>query len=97
MLAFTVVFFGALYVLRTATSGYSLSGSGGGFSANLQTSSPGLVMVTLGLTIVAVAVLAKGDEIYSSPEYATEPAAASTPAPTPVPAVSGLGFEQPSK
>lgn len=74
MLAFVVVFLGALYVLRSATTVFGLGLSGQGFSGTLQTASPGLVMVTLGLLIVAIAVLARSDINYNSPTYWAPPA-----------------------
>jgi hypothetical protein len=75
MLAFIVVFLGALYVLRTATAAFKLGLGGKGFTGTLQTASPGLVMVTLGLVIVAIAVLARSDINYSAPTYAMPPSA----------------------
>ena len=69
MLGFTVVFLGALYVLRTTTVAFSLGLSGKGYNGTLQTTSPGLVMITLGLAIVATTVLTKADIDYHAPTY----------------------------
>lgn len=66
-LGFSVVFLGALYVLRTATAAYKMNVADGAVKGALETSSPGLVMVTLGLVIVAVVVLTKSDVNYTAP------------------------------
>ena len=73
MLAFVVVFLGALYVLRSATAAYSLKVAGQGVTGNLETASPGLVMVTLGLALVAVTVLVKSDVNYAAPATVVNP------------------------
>jgi hypothetical protein len=86
MLAFVVVFLGALYVLRTSTAQYHLSVTGKETSGTLETSSPGLVMVTLGLVIVAVAVLHRTDISYQAPSQGpptTDVAPADVALPTP--------------
>lgn len=51
-----LVFTGALYVLRIATSQYRFNVKSGRHSGTLQTSSPGLVMITLGVFLVALTV-----------------------------------------
>jgi hypothetical protein len=76
MLAFIVVFVGALYVLRTTSAAFNLGLAGQGFNGTLTTSSPGLVMITLGLIIVAIAVLSQSDINYNAP--VTEPDYAAT-------------------
>lgn len=76
MLAFITVFLGALYVLRTAGAAYQAAISGGGYSGSLQTSSPGLVMVTLGTAVVAAALLIKGNVNYKAPQATPVTAAA---------------------
>ncbi len=50
---------GALYVLRIATVKYSLDLKSKGSSASLGTSSPGLVMITLGVATVVCALYSR--------------------------------------
>jgi hypothetical protein len=52
-LAYVLIFLGALYVLRTASAAYDLSVAGP-VKGTLHSSSPGLVMLTLGVVIVIV-------------------------------------------
>ena len=56
-LGFLLIFTGALYVLRNATAQYKLRAKGVGHSGGLQTSSPGLVVVTLGVLLVGTALV----------------------------------------
>jgi hypothetical protein len=56
-LGYLLVFTGALYVLRIATAQYQLNIKSGRNSGHLQTSSPGLVILTLGVVLVAIALL----------------------------------------
>ena len=65
-LAFALIFVGALYVLRTVETSYSLSVTGGDAKAALATSSPGLVMVTLGVSIVLFVLVTKTSVTYDS-------------------------------
>jgi hypothetical protein len=55
-LSFILIYVGALYVLRTAQVAYSLSSEASGAKAALQTSSPGLVLVTLGVLALGLAL-----------------------------------------
>ena len=55
-LSFTLIFVGALYVLRTAQLAYALGVEGGGFKGTLQTTSPGLVILTLGVVALGLAL-----------------------------------------
>ena len=94
MLAFVLVFLGALYVLRTTTSAYHLGIQGQGTSGTLETSSPGLVMVTLGLVLVAIAVLHKTNIDYQGPTVTvpqTQDASQSAPAQPGLPLESNNG------
>lgn len=62
-LGFMVIYLGALYVLRSADTSYELSINQGAQSgATLKSSSPGLVMITLGALLVAL-VLANRSEV----------------------------------
>ncbi|HXU33798.1 MAG TPA: hypothetical protein VN851_24780 [Thermoanaerobaculia bacterium] len=57
-LGFTLIFLGAAYTLRMARVGYELSVEKEDVAkASLSTTSPGLVMVSLGVVLVALAVL----------------------------------------
>ncbi len=58
-LAFALVFVGALYVLRIAEAEYRLAVGTDGARGSLKTSSPGLVMVTLGVVLIALVLNAK--------------------------------------
>jgi outer membrane protein OmpA-like peptidoglycan-associated protein len=58
-LGFILTFVGALYVLRAATSDFSLNVKSGESSGSLATSSPGLVMLTLGVVTVNCAMFAR--------------------------------------
>lgn len=64
-LAFALVFVGALYVLRIAETGYKLGAGTNAGKLSLQTSSPGLVMVTLGVILIAFVLNAKSAIEYS--------------------------------
>jgi hypothetical protein len=57
-LAFTLIFVGALYVLRQGDQAYQASFGSGGMKATLQSSSPGLVLATLGVALVIAALFA---------------------------------------
>lgn len=77
-LGYVLVFTGALYILRIATAHYRLSVKSGRTAGNLDTSSPGLVMLTLGVLLVITAIVNK-----SSVEYGHEtekPPIAASPA-----------------
>jgi hypothetical protein len=58
-LAFALAFLGALYVLRTNETAYAANAESSGFKAKLETSSPGLVMVTLGVVLVVCVMYAR--------------------------------------
>ena len=65
-LSFLLVFTGVLFVLRTANIAYDLhlsgtTGEGKGFQAALAATSPGLVIATLGVALVAIVFLKASD------------------------------------
>lgn len=61
-LGFLVIYTGALYVLRSADTAYELSVTQGAQSgATLKSSSPGLVMITLGSLLVALVLQHKSE------------------------------------
>jgi energy-converting hydrogenase Eha subunit H len=64
-LGFLLVFTGTLYVLRTASAHFKIKGTALKAKWALQTSSPGLVVVTLGVVLVATSLLAKNGVTYS--------------------------------
>ena len=74
-LGYVLVFTGALYVLRIAGSHYRLSVQSGQNSGSLETSSPGLVIITLGVFLVAVAILNKTSAEYGQTKQTTSQAA----------------------
>jgi hypothetical protein len=67
-LGYLLVFTGALYVLRIATSHYRLNIKSGKNSGSLQTSSPGLVIITLGVVLIAITILTHSDVQYKAPD-----------------------------
>jgi hypothetical protein len=64
-LGFLLVFTGTLYVLRAASSQFKLQGTAMKTMWVLQSSSPGLVVVTLGVLLVAISLLAKNGVSYN--------------------------------
>jgi hypothetical protein len=58
-LAFMLIFVGALYVLRVSESRYGFTLEGKEVKGSLETSSPGLVMVTLGVVLVGLVIYSK--------------------------------------
>lgn len=74
-LGYLLVFIGALYVLRTASTSYRLGVRTEHYAGTLQTSSPGLVIITLGIFLIAVTILTRSDINYKGPS-------AVVPAPT---------------
>lgn len=52
-LSFLLVFTGALYVLRTGDTNFELKAENANFRSSLSSTSPGLVMVTLGVFLAA--------------------------------------------
>jgi hypothetical protein len=67
-LGYILVFTGALYVLRIATSHYRLGVKSGKYSGTLQTSSPGLVIISLGVLLIAITILTRSDVRYTPPD-----------------------------
>lgn len=70
-LGYLLVFTGALYVLRSASVTYRVGMKTEGYEGTLQTSSPGLVIITLGILLIAVTILTRSDINYEAPS--TEP------------------------
>jgi len=52
--SFLLIFVGALYVLRAGQSSFALKVTGVGSSGALESSSPGLVMIALGVTLTVL-------------------------------------------
>jgi hypothetical protein len=63
-LGFMLVFTGALYVLRNASVAYSLKTDTGKINGALETTSPGLVIITLGIVLTIVSLMTKSDLSY---------------------------------
>ncbi len=80
-LGFLLIFTGALYVLRNATAQYRLRAKGAGHSGGLQTSSPGLVVVTLGVLLVGTALVTVQQIDYQSEPTTSDLKPAETIAP----------------
>jgi flagellar basal body-associated protein FliL len=74
-LGFVQVLLGAVYLLRAATTAYSLAVEGQGVGkATLATTSPGLVMMSLGVATVVFVLYAKSDVVYYAPTLQREAA-----------------------
>lgn len=65
-LAFCLIMVGALYVLRAATVSYSFTMANRAQKSSLETGSPGLVMITLGVVLMAVVVFSTSRVDYQS-------------------------------
>jgi hypothetical protein len=66
-LGYLLVFTGALYVLRTASTSYRFGVKTERYAGTLQTSSPGLVISTLGILLIAVTIITRSDINYDAP------------------------------
>lgn len=64
-MGFVLIFLGALYVLRAGEAEYGLTVGNSAVKSSLQTSSPGLVMVTLGVALTAVVLNTTSNIQYS--------------------------------
>jgi uncharacterized membrane protein len=73
-LGFVLVFLGAIYLLQNSAITYSLAleHENAGKVA-LATSSPGLVMITLGVLLIASVLYAKSQITYSAPPHLETP------------------------
>lgn len=101
-LGFTLIFVGALYILRVADAGYKLSIQGKLVHGSLQTSSPGLVLATLGVILVGWVVYSKSVVDYSagrplSPPSAAIPNGAAPALPRLAPASGATGLRRSSE
>lgn len=65
-LSFLLMFTGAIYVLRVGKTDFRLSVEKGDLKGNLITSSPGLVMVTLGVLLVACVLISRNSVEYKN-------------------------------
>lgn len=66
-LAFSLIMIGALYVLRAGSVSYSLTVANQSHRSSLETGSPGLVMITLGVVLMAVVLLSTSRVEYQGP------------------------------
>jgi len=66
-LGFGIILIGALYVLHQAEAGFQMSVDGPGAKGSLQSSSPGLVMVALGVLLLIFALETKSEVNYTAP------------------------------
>jgi hypothetical protein len=74
-LGFMQVLLGAMYLLKTASVSYSLGVEQERIGkATLATSSPGLVMMTLGVATIALVLYSKSDVSYTAPSFRSAPA-----------------------
>lgn len=78
-LSFLLIFTGALYVLRSAESRFEASAEKGEWKGTLSVSSPGLVMVTLGVFLVAFVLSSKTMIEYSRQGLTQHPQQESKP------------------
>ena len=82
-LGFILIFTGTLYVLRTTEAVYKLQVSGGKAQSILQTTSPGLVIVTLGVALSIVALTTKSEIDYQKTTQLAEPPSTEAASPSP--------------
>lgn len=64
-LSFLLVFTGALYVLRSADSKFLLTVDGKNTTGSLEASSPGLVMITVGVILLVIVLTTNSTVEYS--------------------------------
>ena len=64
--SFLLIFMGTLYVLQTASVEFTASVNSGAGGGALQTSSPGLVMVAVGVVLVCVVILNESSITYNA-------------------------------
>jgi len=64
-LSFLLIFTGALYVLRVGETNFQIATEKGDFKGSLSVTSPGLVMVTLGVALAAYVLSSKTYVEYS--------------------------------
>jgi hypothetical protein len=95
-LGFILIFTGTLYVLRTAESAYQIHVTGGNVQGYFQTTSPGLVIVTLGVILSIVALITKTEVDYQKTTPAEQPVVTSpSPSDTPKNGVWNAAPENP--
>jgi hypothetical protein len=66
-LGYLLVFTGVLFVLRSSEVAYSLALEVKDSKGTLQTTSPGLVIITLGVVLIAITILTKSSIDYKAP------------------------------
>jgi hypothetical protein len=93
-LAFALMFLGALYTFRVTSTPYRLSAEGDKVKGTLETASPGLVMITIGMVLICSAIwkeysITLGDAI-SAGAFPGKPEGATTS--SVAPGVRELGF-----
>lgn len=105
-MGFVLIFLGALYVLRAGEAAYGLTAGNSAMRSSLQTSSPGLVMVTLGVALTAVVLNTRSAIEYSAAAQLAAPGpvtkdmagpgvAAQSQAPQPMPQAPALSRSPP--
>ena len=72
-LSFLLIFTGALYVLRNADAAFTATAETASAKGSLNTSSPGLVMVTLGVILAISVIYSRTLVQYSPPAQAVSP------------------------
>jgi cytochrome c biogenesis factor len=77
-LGYLLVFTGVLFVLRSSEVTYNLAVEAKDYKGALQTTSPGLVIITLGDVLIAIAVLTKSTIDYNAPPSVSMPVQNST-------------------
>lgn len=65
-LAFTLILLGTLYVLRAGSIAFRLDDSGAAHRSSLETGSPGLVMITLGVLLMMFVTYHKDELEYGN-------------------------------
>jgi hypothetical protein len=67
-LAFGIILIGALYVLHKSEAGFQMTVDGPAAKGSLESSSPGLVMIALGVLLLIGALQTKSEITYTAPE-----------------------------
>lgn len=67
LMGIAVVFVGMFFTIKGLEAGYALDVTDGSKSASLKTASPGLVLCTLGLALIAAAVMHTANLTFETP------------------------------
>ena len=72
-LAFLMIFLGGIYLLLPLHADYRLRTQNSAAKGSLESNSPGLIVITLGVVLASVTLMTKSSVNYTSPTIAWEP------------------------